>query len=514
MEIRTPFSVEGDPILGTYTASSLDDLELVSEVGMNTVIGGKEMLDPGTEVGEFIYDNSMKVLYHLTHRLYGLPRLGDRISPTQTEIPLIHAKRDIPDQGLVQVEGELIRYGESDGESLSDCERGAEGTEALEHHEGIFLFYPRECAERVREVKDSPNLLGYYVLDDSPGDAISALKSMYSTIRGADGDESHPVCAGYGSPGSLCNFGPGVCDLMMIYLYPLSTGGYDRYMISDRLQWMLTAARARVPGIPFVGVYQSYWENEEMKPNPSQIREQAQDFVREGASGLIAFACRLENMGGWSESEPIQKEMARIHNEILTTGKLEVPTQSQRMEEERIQPTGHWESPNDIPGVVPGWHIVSPFDDPDKGRLDTVHPPEEEIDLDAEYSGKYGPIHWIERDSNAGWVGLNALYGQHTLVNDSIGYAACMVESPEPRDTLVGLGSDDDIAVWLNDEMIWKHEGERGLNRDDDSVKVSLPEGRSRLLLKICNRKGMWGFFFRFRDPDGNPMEGLSFEPS
>ncbi|MCG7754901.1 hypothetical protein, partial [Flavihumibacter cheonanensis] len=94
------------------------------------------------------------------------------------------------------------------------CVRGYKGTTAASHHEGIILFWPEACEAEVRRVKDSPNLWGYYVLDDSPGDALSALRAMYAIVRRVDGPaKRHPVCAGYGSAGSLCNLAPGVCDI-------------------------------------------------------------------------------------------------------------------------------------------------------------------------------------------------------------------------------------------------------------------------------------------------------------
>ncbi len=73
------------------------------------------------------------------------------------------------------------------------------------------------------KVRDAPNLGGYYVLDDSPGDAISALRGIYKVVQEVDGNPEHLVYAGYGSAGSLLNFGPDVCDVMVIYWYPVSS---------------------------------------------------------------------------------------------------------------------------------------------------------------------------------------------------------------------------------------------------------------------------------------------------
>jgi len=516
MKLNAKYTVAGKPLLGTYAASSMEDLALVKEAAMNVVIGGRELLNPETPEGRFLLDNGIKVLLHLTHHIYGMPRLGDRIDAIQTEIPLFNpSKRVLPSPGTVQVEEELIRYESFEEGMLRGCARGFGATKPSSHHGGIFLFLPEECAREIKEVKDSPNLLGYYVLDDSPGDALSALKAMYATIRYIEGgDEHHVVCAGYGDEGSLCNFAPGVCDMMLIYWYPVAEWGYDRLSISQQVQWMLTTARSRVPGIPFAGVYQAFWGDGAARPTAQQLREQAEDFVREGASGLVAFACRIPDpWGGWADAPDLRDELRRIHGEILSTGGLGLTPEPVEMAMQRIQPAGFWESPKRIPGLVPAYYIVGPFDDPEEGALRTVCPPDEGIDLEASYRGKHGPVRWVRRTTQSGCVGLGDMFGDQRLTAKAIAYATCDVETPEEREALVRLGSDDDVLVRLNDKEVWRHEGVRGLKRDQDTFPVTLPGGKSTFLLKVCNRKGMWGFVMRFTEPDGTPMEGLSFSP-
>ncbi len=509
-------SVDGSPLLGTYAAQTLEDLRLVSEAGMNLVIGGSEFLDERSETGSFLQKSGIKVMYHLTHHIYGRPRLGDRIDSKQEEIPLLAVEsRALPPEGLVQVEDELIYYSKYTPNSLKGCERGYDGTEPQEHREGQFLFLPEECAKEVEAVRDSPNLWGYYVLDDSPGDALSALKALYSTIRSIEGDRHHPVCAGYGSAGSLCNLDEGVCDAMLIYWYPVNESGYDRLATSLEVQWMLTAARAKVPGMPFIGVYQAFWGGGATEPSPRQLREQVEDYVREGSDGLVAFACNIkEPYGGWAKSTPLREEIGRINREIGESGGLEVPPEPEVMAASRIQPPGRWTRPRPIDGIIPAWHIVGPFDDSSRSRLQAEFPPERGVDLEATYQGKYGPVHWIVRESQAGTVGLCEIFGDQRQVADCIAYATCKVLSPADQNVILSLGSDDDISVRVNGVEIWRHEGVRGVKRDEDQIRISLPAGWSTILLKVCNRTGMWGFFARFLNEEKKPLRGLKFSPT
>ena len=519
MKLHTPYTVDGRPPHGTYAVSTVEDLALAKQAGMNLVIGGHEMLDTDTPAGKYLSENGIKVLYHLTHHIYGMPRLGDAISPDQKMIPLSQRRaRTLPSPGVVQIEDELIRYTEYTPTALVGCQRGFDGTRPAAHHEGIILFLPEECAEDIESVKDSPNLWGYYVLDDSPGDAISALRAMYRTVWRVDGGpEHHVVCAGYGSAGSLCNFGPGVCDVMLIYWYPISDNGYHRYTISHEVQWMLAAARSRVPGIPFIGVYQAFWGEGAgaTAPTAHHVREQFEDFVREGASGLVAFAGRIGgSLTGWTESAPLQEAMSECHEEILSTDGLRVARQPEKMLRERIQPVGSWRIPKEVAGAPPVWHVIGPFDDPEKAYLKAVYPPEHEVDLKAVYKGKSGPVRWIERASHAGVIGLGELYGEQDYTANAVAYATCTADSLREHEAMMTVGSDDDIVVWLDDKEVWRHEGTRGLTRDEDSVPVVLGTGSTRVLVKVYNRRGMWGFSLRLTDRKGLPLGRVQFFPS
>jgi hypothetical protein len=261
-------------------------------------------------------------------------------------------------------------------------------------------------------------------------------------------------------------------------------------------------------------VYQAFGGDGAKCPTGHQLREQVEDFVREGASGLVAFAGTLGgSMGGWTSSPALQDEITSIHREIVDTGGLEVAPEPEEMSRSRVQPVGFWERPRAIPGVIPAWHIIGPFDDPGEGHLSTKLPPEDRVDLEAVHQGKHGPVRWLRRTTQAGSVGLGEIMGDQRLTSNSIAYATCTVQSREDREAVLSLGSDDDIMVWLDGDEVWAHEGTRGIERDVDRVPVVLPEGRSSLLVKVCNRAGMWGFFARFTDRDGSALEGLEFSP-
>jgi len=517
VKLCTVFPVNGKPVLGTYVAPTLKELSAVKDVGMNVIIGDDEALDPETPTGKFCRENGIKVMYHLTQFIYGQPYLTEPITAKQTTIPLSRAEiKSIPDSGVIQIEDELIYYGKKTDKELWNCRRGFQETNLAAHHENIFLFFPDACAAEIKRVQDSPNLYGYYVLDDPPGDVLSGLRAMYKIVKRYDQNPNHPVCAGYSLLGPLHNFAPDVCDIMLIYIYPVRWRGYQRYRISYYLQWMLTAARARVPGIPFFGVYQAfgYPTGNHAMPNIKQFREGIEDFVREGACGLISFECATSNgIQGWIDYNHLKKEIRSINSEILTTGGLKIALQPEQMQHDRVQPAGGWQTPQHIPGMVPGWYVAAPFDDEEGKVLQAVFPPETGINLQDVYQGKFGRIRWIKRRSASGVMLLTQTFPRGLHLTNVTAYAFCKVTSPKAQMVQMHVGSDDDALIWLNGEEVYRFNGVRGVKRDEDIVKVHLPAGQSRVLVKVYNRKGEWGLFMRLTDVNGNPLEGLSFSP-
>jgi len=518
---ETRWAVRGKPILGTYTAGpdKLEVLRHVRDAAMNVALGGETELDPETPEGAFCLENGIQILHHLTQFVYHGVRLRDAVTPEQTAIPLYFAgDRPAQDSRVVQLDDEIVHYDEMTDAGLVGCRRGCDGTQAAAHREGVTLFWPRACAAEVERAKDSPNLFGYYVLDDSPGDAVSALRALYQTVQKADPGGRHPVCAGYGDAGSIINFAPGVCDIMLIYWYPVSADGYDRERTSVEVQRMLTTARSRVPGVPFAGVYQAFdgtpHQTGQGVPTGEQLREQLEDFVREGACGLVAFLCSGAGLSGWADLPELASVLKQAHEEILATGGLEVRPETEAMKRNRLQPIGHWETPRPVPGVVPAWYVLGPFEDVEGKRLDAVFPPDQGVDLDASYPTKFGAARWRVRETTCGVLGLSNFYGAHRSVENCLDYAVCDVTSPAEQKVQMRIGSDDDACLRLNGAEVYRFEGVRGVEYDQDVVPVTLPAGTSRIEAKIYNRAGMWGLFMRFTDLDGRPLEGLQFSPA
>ena len=524
MDLNPTFRVDGQPILGTYANRlSVEELADVRDAGMNMILGSSSLLDTSTESGAFCRDEGIAVLAHMSEPIYGQPHLAGDVDSSQTTIPL-SGGRNIPESGVIQLDDELIRHTGLDGSALTGCERGHGGTVPARHRTGMIVFRPEEARERIERLKDSPNLWGYYVLDDSPGDALSALRALYALAK--EIDPERPVVAGYGGMGGMHNLAPGVCDLMFVYVYSVFNT-YDRVKVSEETQWLLSVARARVPGIPFVGVYQAFWGAAGVPDVPLErrhIRDAMEDMVRNGAQGLVAYTARSNtrpSFSGWNQQDSLAATIREVHDEILTTGALRVPPEPPELEQVRVQPEGAWTHPEPMHGLPPAWHVAGPFDDADREGLRASFPPDSSPDLAATYVGKNGrALRWIV-EPHSEVYGLGGVCnrtvptpgGRVAASEHSTAYVTCEVTSPRAQRVVMRVGSDDEVLVTFDGAEVWRHEGTRGLNRHTDAVPVTLPAGTTRIVAKVHNILGQWGFFLRFTDADGHPLEGLSFSP-
>jgi hypothetical protein len=143
--------------------------------------------------------------------------------------------------------------------------------------------------------------------------------------------------------------------------------------------------------------------------------------------------------------------------------------------------------------------LIGPFDNADGAGFETRYPPEKEIDFAKEYAGKEAGVKWFRpaRGRMDGFVDLAALLGR---IDWAVAYAATSVHSPEARKMELRVGSDDDVKVWLNGELVLSRSTDRAAIPDQDIVSVTLRKGENQLLLKTCNRLYSWGFYARIVD--------------
>ncbi|MDA0813565.1 MAG: hypothetical protein O3C21_14395 [Verrucomicrobia bacterium] len=173
------------------------------------------------------------------------------------------------------------------------------------------------------------------------------------------------------------------------------------------------------------------------------------------------------------------------------------------------------ERPVDLPkhfGFLMHWNVIGPFDNTGRAGFDQVFPPEESIDLAAEYDGKGGKAKWVEfvTADPFGKVDINKAFGMEKEVT---AYATTEFLSANAQPAELRLGSKNAWKIWLNGELVFgRDEYHRGAAIDQYQLPISLKEGKNTLLVKLCQNEQTetwtveWEFQLRVCDATGTAI--------
>ena len=145
--------------------------------------------------------------------------------------------------------------------------------------------------------------------------------------------------------------------------------------------------------------------------------------------------------------------------------------------------------------------VLGPFPKADINTIDVPLTPETELDLDGYFTGIDGKtIRWQEAATEPGsYLDLIKNISADPI---AVGYALVHVYAPKPMESVILLGSDDAIAVWLNNTEIHRNNVYRPAIPDEDVIRCQLKAGWNTVLCKIGQNGGFWGLFLRFADAD------------
>jgi cysteine-rich repeat protein len=113
---------------------------------------------------------------------------------------------------------------------------------------------------------------------------------------------------------------------------------------------------------------------------------------------------------------------------------------------------------------------------------------------------------WIAWLGSGNRVNFKDVYGGTT---DREVYAATWINVPFAQDATLAIGPDDGARVWVNGEVILDIAGCQGTNVDQFTQDVELLAGWNRVLVKVRDHGGGWGMYFRFLDPNLDPLSDL-----
>jgi Predicted peptidase len=140
------------------------------------------------------------------------------------------------------------------------------------------------------------------------------------------------------------------------------------------------------------------------------------------------------------------------------------------------------------------WYIHGPFANPQNQWLGHQG---FQYDYLTEYGGEAKASlvsQWPQYRMEKGVINFVRIFGP---IENQVAYAYCEFTSARSQTVALKLGSDDGIKVWLNGQLVFSHHIHRSLLADEDAVAVQLKPGINRLMCKIEQGNGAWGFTAR-----------------
>ena len=166
---------------------------------------------------------------------------------------------------------------------------------------------------------------------------------------------------------------------------------------------------------------------------------------------------------------------------------------------------------HDLFGTQTNWMVIGPFENGEgfTGHR-AVYPPEQMIDLNAEYDGLKDKVRWIEcrQAGSHASVDFTKIFKPTEHVT---AYALCYVTSPKERQVQIRLGTNDAGKLWIGGKLVFDYPKEGTASLDRDIIPVTLPAGTTPILLKVSNGINNWGFVFRITDLEGRALKDLEY---
>ena len=148
------------------------------------------------------------------------------------------------------------------------------------------------------------------------------------------------------------------------------------------------------------------------------------------------------------------------------------------------------------------WLSIGPFKAISKNAFTESFPPETEFIPGKSYLNS--TLRWIPRPE---WRdGTTVMFDPSDF---SAMYLTRSIEAGGDTTLSISLGSDDGIKVWFDGKQVLQHDASRGVEPDQETLELSVPRGNHRLLLKINNGQGPWGFYFERIDHETRTIAHL-----
>ena len=151
---------------------------------------------------------------------------------------------------------------------------------------------------------------------------------------------------------------------------------------------------------------------------------------------------------------------------------------------------------------VKRYTVLGPFPKADVATVDELLQSGGRLDLEKTYAGVDGkPVRWQEVTTREdGYLDLRR---DLSPTPRTVGYTLVYIHASKTTDAVMLIGSDDEVAVWLNGTEIHRKTIDAGAWADADAVPCQLKAGWNTVLCQKVDLGWSWGLYLRFTDAEG-----------
>lgn len=119
----------------------------------------------------------------------------------------------------------------------------------------------------------------------------------------------------------------------------------------------------------------------------------------------------------------------------------------------------------------------------------------------AREGAKVGDLAWTSGEisatggNNANELAVALGFTENTDLNNVGLYGYIVFDVGQRMETVMHVGSDDSVKVWMNGEVVWTNPAARGAGNVQEGFPVTLQAGYNRVLMKVTEGGGGWSYF-------------------
>ncbi len=159
--------------------------------------------------------------------------------------------------------------------------------------------------------------------------------------------------------------------------------------------------------------------------------------------------------------------------------------------------------------AIRDWQYCGVFENMNGSGIDAIYPPETDpIGGSGFNANSNGIVDWyVPVNDPEGYMKLT----NHEEYGMGVHYAQTFINAPADQECVIRVGNSSKFKLWLNDVLIYENTKQQGTTTDAYSVKVNIPAGNNRLLIKTSVETSFGYFSLRITDDSYHDIDGLTY---